>query len=307
MKQITIIYRANCYDGFLAAYAAWLKLGDTANYVPMGYDDIVDVALFKDHNVYMVDFSVKHDIMCLIAQVANKVTVIDHHKTAKAELTGRAMPANVEVHFDMGKAGCVMAAEFFLGYVPWFFKYIGDRDIWAFEHPETKDFCAGFFARYPLDGLTFEDLSGNLVPVATEQMCEREAVDLAQLCSKGDVLIKYRNSLMKGWLPNLRAITFHYGVGGKLLLGVMHNVPIEFASEMGHMMLEASSSIQAAAIVSTRHFDTAGHPVCSISWRSEDGRHDVSEIAKSFGGGGHRNAAGCTLSFADAFELGLFN
>lgn len=33
---------------------------------------------------------------------------------------------------------------------------------------------------------------------------------------------------------------------------------------------------------------------CKVQWslRSEDGRVDVSEIAKSYGGGGHRNAAG---------------
>lgn len=306
MKQITIIYHSNCYDGLLAAYAAWLKLGDSAEYVPMGYDDLLDIAAFKDKDVYMVDFSVKYDVLVRLAVEAKSVTIIDHHKTAEAELTTHAMPSNVTVHFDMSKAGCVMAAEHFLGYVPWFFVYIGDRDIWAFKHEETKAFCAGFNAKYPLGDTMFEDIEDTLVAVATNQMRERDLLDEEKLCEHGNILLEYRETLMHGWLPNMRVVVFEYDMG-KVPIGVLHNVPVEFTSELGHKALEQRPDIEAVAIVSTRHFETADHPVCSISWRSLDDRHDVSAIAKSFGGGGHRNAAGCTMSFSDAFDLNLFS
>ena len=36
MKPL-VIYHANCTDGFGAAFAAWLKLGDEAEYLPMEY------------------------------------------------------------------------------------------------------------------------------------------------------------------------------------------------------------------------------------------------------------------------------
>ena len=36
MKPL-VIYHANCADGFGAAFAAWRKLGDEAEYVPMDH------------------------------------------------------------------------------------------------------------------------------------------------------------------------------------------------------------------------------------------------------------------------------
>ena len=36
MKPL-VIYHAHCTDGFGAAFAAWMKLGDDAEYVPMQY------------------------------------------------------------------------------------------------------------------------------------------------------------------------------------------------------------------------------------------------------------------------------
>ena len=36
MKPL-VIYHDHCTDGFGAAFAAWLKLGDDADYLPMAY------------------------------------------------------------------------------------------------------------------------------------------------------------------------------------------------------------------------------------------------------------------------------
>jgi nanoRNase/pAp phosphatase (c-di-AMP/oligoRNAs hydrolase) len=43
----------------------------------------------------------------------------------------------------------------------------------------------------------------------------------------------------------------------------------------------------------------------SFSLRSSDDGEDVAEVAKQYGGGGHRNASGFTVSFAQAqaFEV----
>ena len=41
MKPL-VIYHANCADGFGAAFAAWLKLGNEAEYLPMVYNEKLD-------------------------------------------------------------------------------------------------------------------------------------------------------------------------------------------------------------------------------------------------------------------------
>ena len=35
--NISVLYHADCPDGFGGAYAAWKKFGDTAEYIPVKY------------------------------------------------------------------------------------------------------------------------------------------------------------------------------------------------------------------------------------------------------------------------------
>lgn len=44
MKPL-VLYHANCADGFGAAFAAWLKLGDEAEYVACSYGKQADTFL----------------------------------------------------------------------------------------------------------------------------------------------------------------------------------------------------------------------------------------------------------------------
>ena len=65
------------------------------------------------------------------------------------------------------------------------------------------------------------------------------------------------------------------------------NVPFQFASDVGHALLKKYPEAPFSATWSrTDHV--------KIAWglRSEDGRANVAEIARSKGGGGHPNAAG---------------
>lgn len=73
-----------------------------------------------------------------------------------------------------------------------------------------------------------------------------------------------------------------------------YNVPVaacsyDFVSETAHALLMRNPDAPFAACV-VRSYDGV-----TYSLRSEDGRMDVSEIARGRGGGGHRNAAGFRL------------
>ena len=70
-----------------------------------------------------------------------------------------------------------------------------------------------------------------------------------------------------------------------------HRVPVascsyDFVSEAAHELLNRNPDAPFAACIVRSHDGT------TYSLRSMDDRMDVSEIAKSYGGGGHRNAAG---------------
>ena len=79
-----IIYHALCADGAGAAFAAWCKFGEKAEYRAAKYGDPAptdeDV---RDREVYVLDFSYPMDDLRRMAVVASKVVEIDHHKTAR--------------------------------------------------------------------------------------------------------------------------------------------------------------------------------------------------------------------------------
>jgi hypothetical protein len=82
MKPL-VIYHNPCADGFGAAFAAWLKLGDEAEYLPMqyGYKELPD---FNDREVYLLDFSLLDADMDRLFAEAAKVVWCDHHRTSRA-------------------------------------------------------------------------------------------------------------------------------------------------------------------------------------------------------------------------------
>ena len=67
-----------------------------------------------------------------------------------------------------------------------------------------------------------------------------------------------------------------------------------FISEVGNQILKMYPLADFACIY---HYDNSRNQT-KFSLRSSDDKEDVAKIAEMFGGGGHRNAAGCTLTGA---------
>ena len=88
MKPL-VIYHADCTDGYGAAFAAWLKLGDEAEYLPMGYEDKslhhpFDLReMVIDRDVYILDFSFPRPMMEQMFVDAKRVVWLDHHATSR--------------------------------------------------------------------------------------------------------------------------------------------------------------------------------------------------------------------------------
>ena len=150
-----VIYHANCADGFAAAFAAWLKLGDDAEYVPMQYgkDDVFKIPPWTARDVYILDFSLPRDYMDKIFSEAKRVVWLDHHKTAfemwchgdfkKGDrFIDHARPHEKFILLDDNKSGALLAWEHFHpgDKVPDFIKLLDDYDRWQFKIDGTKAF-----------------------------------------------------------------------------------------------------------------------------------------------------------------------
>jgi hypothetical protein len=285
-----VIYHGHCDDGFAAAWACWRRWPD-AQYVPMQYGDpLPDIA---GKRVLMVDFSLKAGAMREAAKVAASIVVLDHHKTAEAELaewtlhscgSGKGGAAHVAdiagmiddcrdlsgepivAVFDMDKSGCRLAWEFCHPDedLPRLLQHIEDRDLWRFKIEHTREVSAAL------------------------RVCDKEfdlwdrlAANVMFLVNDGDAILRAQQKHVADFLEN----AYLAEVAG-FTVPVL-NVPYAYASECGHALLKKYPEVPFAA---TWFRGREGKILWSL--RSEDTREDVGVIAAMLGGGGHRNASG---------------
>lgn len=300
MKPL-VIYHASCADGFGAAFAAWLKLGDEAEYVPMqyGFDLVPD---FKGRDVCMLDFSWPKHLMGDLFQAAKRVVWLDHHKTAFEMWRGDYFKgiAHYEEHaakhikLDDNKSGAYLAWEYFHPgiEVPMFIRHIDDYDRWQFQIEGTKELNKALWSapwNFPQwkelleSDLTPMYKAGKAILRAHEQNVQSVVKGAARKCSIVPAVINSSDSYKAPW------VWWYDEEHGDTcgVNGLAANCPPHLASDVGHELANQSGTY---GLLWSIDKDNR----CKCSLRS-NGDYDVSAIAKAFGGGGHKNAAGFTV------------
>ena len=77
------IYHGNCADGFGAAWVVRKALGEI-DFHGAKYQEPPPDVTGKD--VVMVDFSYKRPVLLEMAEKANSILILDHHKTSAEDL-----------------------------------------------------------------------------------------------------------------------------------------------------------------------------------------------------------------------------
>jgi len=265
-----VLFHQNCPDGHGAAWAAWKKLGDEGvKYVPVKYGDsppTEKVDFFHDR-VYILDFSYPRAIMLGLYNMTlvggGELLVIDHHKTAEADLEGLLF-----AHFNMEKSGAVLAWEHFHPDkpVPWLLRYVEDHDLWRYKLPYSKEIRA-WLSSHPRTFEVWEELAGRL-----------EGRDDGVIV-EGKACLRLMRQSVEYMVEQSRI----QDVGGVVM--PVANAAIYF-SEVGEALLAKYLEYDVVAY----YFDRADG---KRQWglRSRES-YDCSELAKRMGGGGHRNASG---------------
>jgi uncharacterized protein len=267
-----VLYHKDCADGFGAAFAAWTILGDPAVYVPVQYGEPMPLGQIPvGGTVYIVDFSYPREELISLAQRSNRVVVLDHHKTAREALEGLdGTVPGLSVTFDMDRSGAVLTWEYFHPGepVPLLLRYVQDRDLWRWEMISSREFSAAL-ALEPKDFQTWTNL---------REMVE-DVNDRVAFLRRGAAVLKYQKSLV----DSLASKAVMSDVGGHSVPAV--NCPI-FQSELGEELCKKYPDSPFAAV-----WFCPDEKSEIWSLRSRNG-FDVSEVARSLGGGGHAAAAG---------------
>lgn len=137
--MVILFTHKNCSDGTACAVIvqAYFKGNVETRYC--SYGEKPNLVGIENTEVYITDFCFDTDIMDVICEKAEKVVLIDHHKTHEENLKTYTKP-NLTIIFDMSKAGCQLTWEFFYKtQIPWYFDYVGDRDVWKFSLEKSRE------------------------------------------------------------------------------------------------------------------------------------------------------------------------
>lgn len=268
-------YHAGCPDGFGAAWSVWRAWGERGLYLPRGHDDALDVAKHDDAQVVFADIAPPPRMALELGEFASQLVVLDHHLTARDLFTAdpRLLPSLADrghhVEFDLDHSGAVLAWRHFHPEepVPALLTYVEDQDLWNWKLPESEAVNAAI-GSYPREFETWDVLS------------RRPWQDLA---AEGAPILRAQRIEVE------RTLRFAHPI------------------QVGELRVEAVNALQNRSRVGHELAKRAafGHPIGAV-YRAVGtrvdvsiysiGAVDVSAVAERFGGGGHRNASGFSVS-----------
>lgn len=273
-----VLFHYPCQDGLASAwvvYYYYALYNINIELYPISHGDTIDIKRLVGKRVLICDYSPRPEVLDEIVKVVSKITILDHHISAQKLLHDREYAI-----FDMNRSGAGITWDFFFPdtEMPLFIKMVQDGDLWKWQVKDSKNFLSGFDLEYKkLDSLDFEKIF---------KLFDQLFLDESRMAYYISCGIDFNKSkterLQKMAKEHETTITKYKGFN---VCSVECNY--EDSSELGNIL---SSKPEIDFAVLWQYFSPKEE--YHIGFRS-CGDVDVSVIASSFGGGGHKNASGC--------------
>lgn len=270
MKKIAILYH-NDLDGFGAAWAAWKKFGGKADYFPVDYDEQMPKDL-KNKDVYTLDFCFPKKKSKLLLKQNKKLIVIDHHISQKEDVK-----ISTDFRWALEHSGCVLSWNYFHQdkKVPKLLEYVEDMDLWKFKIPFARELTM------LLESRSYDFKLWN--KMAAEFENKQKFLDYLK---EGKAIVNFMDRVVKALALRGEEAIF------EKIKAMVVNSPI-FGSELGDYLIKKTK--RPIAIIWSANGGNIKVQLRSVK------ETDVSLLAKKFGGGGHRQAAGFYLKTNQKF------
>jgi oligoribonuclease NrnB/cAMP/cGMP phosphodiesterase (DHH superfamily) len=231
----------------------------------------------KDELIYIVDFSIDPSEVDRLIDKGCDVIWIDHHKTAidafNDYLDFIEKDLRVKGIRENGTAACALTWKYLYPdkEMPFFVELIADYDVWTWKYTERTQYLNNIlYSKYcQPNAKIWEDMYNETF--------------LADLLYQGKIMEEYRKADLKRYM---RTMSFQTTVSGHKALAVNRSG----LSSNVYDLVDKDD----AEILMTFGYDGTNTRVSLYSINKS--AVDVSEIAKTYGGGGHADAAGFTLS-----------
>jgi uncharacterized protein len=271
-----VLFHSQCMDGLVAAWVAWRRYFERAEYIPVRYGQKPPDC--SDRLVYVLDFCYSPEDTAALADQASRVIIMDHHKTSidRFEQGWKPRP-DVETIFDLGRSGAGITSDYFNAQARvWIVDYAEDRDLWRWKLPHSRE----------INALLAASCLGKPPTEAFHLLNELRGLSMKQVIAQGTGAQLQIECYARQVATEAQRITFAGHANIPLV-----NLPKPMASEVLHALLDDRTPFAAG----WRQEGTQA----VFSLRSANGpdSFDVAKLAERFGGGGHRNAAGFSMTF----------
>lgn len=280
-----VVTHGYCMDGFMSATIVHKYLSsigtdmDNVTFVNTYYtaDHTELIERMRGKYVLICDFSFKKDIFQkMIEAVEDKnILILDHHKTARAELQN--IPQEYYV-FDMNHSGAFITWTYLFGFhnIPKAVLYIEDNDIWTKKLPYTREFTA-YLQTKEFEFEEYDKLYDDTYLANT-------------VFAVGGGMVSLNDKYLK--TLNDKAAARFMIIGGRYYFVICIDNAGILHSEIGnYVLLQRPNANFSLVFMHNYHNNTT-----SVSYRSLDSMSDTTPIAAITGGGGHRNASGSTIN-----------
>ena len=301
---VLVAYHANCIDGFTSAWVAHTALkkkGYKVELLPMQYTSDSTEELFNClagkkgegqcsyDKLYVVDFSLALDVLSDLERMYPELltTILDHHKTAfemyqpdvtvNPYLSWRRTTDSVDIYIDMQECGASLCWKYFNPgeRKPLLIKYVKDYDLWQFAYGDETKWVNKYLCS---EKKTIENWDAIAYGMTSH-------IDMNYILERGEELQKTHD----GAVANIVANAMNLKLDKKTCL-IAECKNKSLVSDAGHILAKQSGTFGALYNIDIE----ANKTIWSLR---SNGDYDVSVIAKKYGGGGHKNAAGFETTF----------
>jgi uncharacterized protein len=277
-----IVTHAKCPDGWCAAFIAKKRYPE-AEILALDHGSPVPFESVAGLDVIVLDFSwPNREDNIRLHDSAKWFHIYDHHKTAAERLEGLRFAT-----FDQTRSGAGLAWDYLFGKDsipnhgfgnvyrggedrPWYVNYVEDRDLWRFDQPNSREVSAYIMS----------------LPMTIESWDILDQIDSGHAAMHGQGILRHIDRYVTEAVGESQRGFISIGPSKYLTIEVV-NCPYMNCSEVGNALAKRAD-------VGLTWFERADGQI-QFSLRSE-GEIDVSEIAKSYQGGGHKHAAGFRMS-----------
>lgn len=286
MKRLLVIHHTDL-DGSGSAAVVKMRFRNEAEvfFRKFNYGYVIKPEELEGYDMIIsVDVSFWQDGLDWIYQLPNFVAAIDHHIGAiRTEETKDWMASVPGLRVSEGKAAVELCWEYFFSGQPKpeIVKYLSAYDVWdkdRFDWTRTEQIQYGskyYFGLNPDKIIEFIDGNG----------------DIEILRSTGEIILNYLDRTGKGKLVG-GGFYIHNFYGYRVMaLNTTDFCSRTFLSLYDQKVYDVMMPFQIVP-----NPDKLGEFICRVSFYTENPDLDMSELAKKFGGSGHKGAAGCIIT-----------